>query len=181
MCSKITQGEEQHMKRSGVVHLAGALVAALCLLAGSPAAAQYSIVPLSDESAIQVGGMTTPSIAASSTSSFSAATITADISACLNGLGPFAIRGFHGPPNSTQVFKVTQTASGVLGFSNAESGPFTDTIDVPVPLDGTGNGQSAPFYMKGVGLGQTAVSICNDQQQCAWNQVTAIVVNVASV
>ncbi|HEV2851348.1 MAG TPA: hypothetical protein VHC97_00940 [Thermoanaerobaculia bacterium] len=161
------------MKRSGVVHLAAALFAALYLLASSPVAAQYTMVSLSDEGGVQVAGR-----AVSAT-----ATITSDISACLEGVGAFAIRGFDGPPNTIQFFKVTQTVSFVLGFSNSLAFPFTDTINILVPLDENGNGESDPFYIKGVGLGQTAVYICNDQQQCAapFNPATAIVVKVDSV
>jgi hypothetical protein len=165
------------MKRSGVVHLAGALIAALYLLASSPVAAQYTIVPLSgDESGIQVGG-----IAKSSTASLTKAAVTADLSACKGSLGSFEIKGFNGPPNTTQIFKVTQTASGILGFSNTSSGLFTDNLDIDVPLDAKGNGVSNPFYLKGVDLGQTIVSICNDQLGCVWNQVSSIVVRVNSV
>jgi hypothetical protein len=164
------------MKRSGVVHLVGVLIAAFCLLASSPVAAQYKMVSLSDGNGLQVEGTTK-----SSTATPTKATITANISACLGSLGAFAIEGFSGPPNTTEVFTVTQTVPDVLGFSNSSSGPFTDTIDIAVPLDATGNGESAPFYLNGVGLGQTVVSICNDQQYCVWNQASAIVVNVASV
>jgi hypothetical protein len=164
------------MRRSEVVHLAGALITALCLLASSPVAAQYKMVPLSDGNGLQVDGMTK-----SSTATPTKATVTANISACLGSLGAFAIEGFSGPPNTTVVFKVAQTVSGVLGFSNSSSGPFTDTIDILVPLDATGNGESEPFYLNGVGLGQTVVSICNEQQYCVWNQASAIVVNVASI
>jgi len=152
-------------------------MAALYLLASSPVAAQqYKMVPLSDKSGIQVDRMTQ-----SSTATLTKATVTADLSACLGSLGGFAILGFSGPPNTTVVFKVTQTASGILGFSNSSTGPFTDTIDILVPLDATGNGESDPFYLKGVGLGQTVVSICSDQLRCVWNQVSSIVVNVAGV
>lgn len=165
------------MKRSGIVHLAGVLIAALYLLASSPVAAQqYKMVPLSDGNGLQVDGM-----AKSSTTGLTKATITANISACLGSLGSFEIKGFNGPPNGTMVFTVTQTVLGVLGFSNSSSGPFKETIDIAVPLDAAGNGVSAPFYLNGVGLGQTVVSICNDQQYCVWNQASAIVVNVNSI
>jgi len=164
------------MRRSGVVHFAGVLIAAFYLLASSPVAAQYKMVPLSHGSGVQVDGMTK-----SSTATPTKATVTADISACLGSLGAFAIQGFSGPPNTTVVFTVTQTVPGVLAFSNSSSGPFTETINILVPLDGTGNGESNPFYLNGVGLGQTVVSICNDQQYCVWNQASAIVVNVASI
>jgi hypothetical protein len=162
------------VKRSKVWHLVGAIVAVFYLLASSPAAAQYTIVPLSDnESGIQAKGNPT---------SPTKATITTDISACLNSLGSFLIRGISGPPNTTQIFKVTQTAAGILGFSNDKAGPFTPTLEIAVPLDASGNGESAPFWLKGVGLGQTVVSICSEELgRCVWNQASAIVVKVDSV
>jgi hypothetical protein len=155
-------------------------MATLYLLASSPVAAEYRVVSLSDDGDVRVAGMAASSTAAIS-AVVSAATVTADLAACKNSLGSFAILGFDGPPNSIQIFKLTQTVAGVLGFSNSSSPPFTETIEIPVPLDSTGNGQSAPFYLKGLEPGQTVVSICNDQQQCPWNQVSSIVVKVDSV
>jgi hypothetical protein len=49
-------------------------------------------------------------------------------------------------------FEVNYTAAGtpagVVGFSWSQSGPFTDTLEVSVLLDGSGSGKSATFYYK---------------------------------
>lgn len=161
------------MKKRGLLHLVGAMTIAVgYLLAASPAAAQFRIVPLPQSGGAQAIHQE------SSASAIEA--VTADITFCQETVGAFAIRG-SGTPFTVETFQVTQTVSGILGFSNtSREGPFSDSIEVTVTLDATGNGQSAPFYIQGANLGQTVFSVCSPRT-CALNQVSALVVNVASV
>lgn len=64
---------------------------------------------------------------------------------------------FNGPHNSTVNFTTTQTVSGILGVSHSVTGPFVASIDVPVPLDGNGNGQSEIFFVQGLQVGDTVL------------------------
>lgn len=67
------------------------------------------------------------------------------------------IFAYNGPPNTTVNFTTVQTVSGILGLSPSATGPFVESIVVPVPLDGNGNGQSEIFYVQGVQLGNTTL------------------------
>ena len=51
--------------------------------------------------------------------------------------------------------------SGVVQFSFSLDGPFTDTLEVPVQLDGTGSGTSDIHFVKGVNPGVTSVEGCS--------------------
>jgi len=162
------------MKTSRLLHLAGAMIAAtVYLLAASPAFAEFTLIPLSNSRGAQAVQQKT-SVATMSS-------VTADITFCQDTVGAFAIRGQDGTPFSVQTFQVTQTVSGVLGFSKvSREGPFFDTIEVTVTLGADGTGQSDPFYIKGANLGQTVFSACSPQI-CTLNQVSALVVNVTAL
>ena len=75
----------------------------------------------------------------------------------LDDVGKVRILAFNGPRNSTVNFTTAQTTSGVLGMSHSSTGPFVESIVVPVPLDGNGNGQSEIFYVEGLQLGDTVL------------------------
>lgn len=161
------------MKKRRLLHLVGAVViAAVYLLAASPAIAQFTIAPLSERNGVQA-------IQEKSTAS-SIDSVTADVTFCQDTVGAFAITG-SGTPFSVETFQVTQTVSDILGFSNtSREGPFSNVIEVTVTLDATGRGQSAPFYIKGANLGQTVFSACSPRT-CVINQFSALVVNVTAL
>lgn len=72
-------------------------------------------------------------------------------------VGKVRIVAFNGPAGATVNFTTAQTVAGILGMSHTSTGPFTDSIVVPVPLDGSGNGQSEIFYVQGLQLGNTVL------------------------
>jgi hypothetical protein len=86
-------------------------------------------------------------------------TLLCDLSLLLinDDVGKVRIVAFNGPAGATVNFTTTQTVSGVLGMSHTATGPFTASIVVPVPLDGSGNGQSEIFYVQGLQLGVTVL------------------------
>jgi hypothetical protein len=65
------------------------------------------------------------------------------------------VRLFNYPPGSTFTVTMTQTNAGVIGYSLNSAGPFTETVNVSVTTDGNGNGESGPFYIQGLNVGQT--------------------------
>jgi hypothetical protein len=71
----------------------------------------------------------------------------------LDDIGQVQIIAFNGPRNTTVNFTTAQTSPGVLGMSLSSTGPFVESIVVPVPLDGNGNGQSEIFFVEGFCVG----------------------------
>lgn len=73
--------------------------------------------------------------------------------------------------NQTVTWEFTQSNSGIMGFSRSRSGPFTDSLSVPVTLDGNGNGETA-IYIKGLVGGQTVKTACivglSPSPDCSW-------------
>jgi hypothetical protein len=65
------------------------------------------------------------------------------------------VRVFNYEPGTTVNVTMTQTNAGVIGYSHNPTGPFTATINVSVPTDGNGNGESGPFHIQGLTTGQT--------------------------
>jgi hypothetical protein len=59
------------------------------------------------------------------------------------------------PENSTIPVTLTQTSSGVVGYSLTPAGPFTPTLNILIQTDGAGNGQSADIYIQGLQVGVT--------------------------
>jgi hypothetical protein len=86
----------------------------------------------------------------------------------------------NGPANSTVSFNVTQSNAGVLGYSLTSTGPFTETITVPVTLDANGNGFSNDFFVRGVTVGQSTYNSCSPQVGCT-NTIDFTVVTVDRV
>jgi hypothetical protein len=160
--------EEQHMKRSGVVHLAGALIATFYLLASSPVAAQARFVPLSDK-----GGVYPYQQAVSKT-----VPVTDPVNwlYCIDSVQGFAIFT-PSPTSQTEIFAVTQTDPSILGFSNSPSGPFSPTINVTI---NAGASQSAPFYALGANLGKSVFSGCSPDR-CLINNISILVYAVEKV
>ena len=64
-------------------------------------------------------------------------------------------RLFNYPPGQTFTVTMTQTNAGILGYSNNPTGPFTETLNISITTDGSGNGESALFYIQGLSTGQT--------------------------
>jgi hypothetical protein len=52
---------------------------------------------------------------------------------------------------------LSQSPSGVLGFSKNPAGPWTDTLTVNAFINFQGNGNSELFYIKGLSLGSTTL------------------------
>ncbi len=51
--------------------------------------------------------------------------------------------------------QLSQNPSGILGFSKFPNGPWTDTLSLTAQIDFSGNGESEPFYIKGLTVGTT--------------------------
>jgi hypothetical protein len=58
-------------------------------------------------------------------------------------------------PNSTVIFTTVQTNPGVVGFSATPAGPFVESLQFPVTMDGSGSGISSSYYVKGLIVGFT--------------------------
>lgn len=58
-------------------------------------------------------------------------------------------------PNSTVIFTTVQTNPGVVGFSATPAGPFVESLQFPVTMDGSGSGISSSYYVKGLMVGFT--------------------------
>jgi hypothetical protein len=58
-------------------------------------------------------------------------------------------------PNSTEIFTTVQTNPGVVGFSATPAGPFVESLQFPITMDGSGSGLSSPYYVKGLMIGFT--------------------------
>jgi hypothetical protein len=86
-------------------------------------------------------------------------TLLCDLSLLLinDDIGRVRIVAFNGPAGATVNFTTAQTVAGILGMSLTENGPFTSSVVVPVPLDGSGNGQSEVFFVQGLQLGNTVL------------------------
>jgi hypothetical protein len=69
-------------------------------------------------------------------------------------------------PNTTLTFTMTQSNAGIIAFSDSSSGPWTATLQVVINTDANGNGNSATFWMKGVGLGETNMQGCAPGEGC---------------
>jgi hypothetical protein len=98
----------------------------------------------------------------------------------LDGLSGDVIYLFGGPPNTTFTYTVSHTNAAVLGLSLSQSGPWTETLTIPVTTDSTGFGESNPFYVVGEALGSSLLSACRPGPICT-NQVNYTVVTVSSV
>ncbi|HJP93500.1 MAG TPA: hypothetical protein VJ875_16190 [Pyrinomonadaceae bacterium] len=58
-------------------------------------------------------------------------------------------------PNSTVIFTTVQTNPGVVGFSGTPTGPFVESYQFPITMDGSGSGISSSYYVKGLMVGFT--------------------------
>jgi len=58
-------------------------------------------------------------------------------------------------PNSTVTFTTVQTNPGVVGFAATPAGPFVESHQFPVTMDGSGSGMSSSYYVKGLTVGFT--------------------------
>jgi hypothetical protein len=100
---------------------------------------------------------------------------------CVGHDGSYRIGFRNGPRNTTITYQVSQTTNGVLGFSWSAGGPFTQTLDVPIALDGNGNGTSDWFVYRALRLGTSSIKACaagygcfEDENVYHINAVTAI-------
>lgn len=59
-------------------------------------------------------------------------------------------------PNSTVTFTTVQTNPGTVGFAATPAGPFVESHQFPVTMDGAGSGISSPYYVKGLTVGFTS-------------------------
>jgi len=57
--------------------------------------------------------------------------------------------------------ELSQSTPGVLGFSKNPDGPWTDTLTVNAFINFQGNGNSEPFYIKGLTAGTTTLHMHN--------------------
>ncbi|HEX7184636.1 MAG TPA: hypothetical protein VF756_22620 [Thermoanaerobaculia bacterium] len=105
----------------------------------------------------------------------------ADFTLCLDDVTGFVIEVHFGPPNSVVAFDVAHSVAGVIGISLSETGPFSQSVMLPVALDGNGNGVSAPIFVQGETVGETVLTGCSAQLGCVFNPQTLAVGNVASL
>jgi len=73
-----------------------------------------------------------------------------------------------GPPNSTINYNITQTNPGVMGYALQQpppSGPWADSLIVPVSFDASGNG-SGHYFFFGKTAGATDQNTCSPQLGC---------------
>lgn len=78
------------------------------------------------------------------------------------------------------IVTVFATLPGVVQFSLSPNGPFTDTLEVPIQLDGTGSGRNN-FFVKGVGGGATPVEGCSPVLGCVPISFISTVVGISSL
>lgn len=105
----------------------------------------------------------------------------ANFTLCLDDVTGFVIEVYFGPPNSVVAFDVTHSVAGVIGISLSETGPFAQSVTLPVALDANGNGVSAPIFVQGATVGETVLTGCSMQVGCIFNPQTLAVGNVASL
>jgi len=160
------------MQRRDLLHLAGVLilVATYLLLPSPAAAAQPVLMSLPGQNGIAPCGKhantTLPEKA------------NPQLTFCLGVNAPFAVVGF-GSPGEVQNFTTSQTNPGILEFSNAQNGPFVESITIRVVISADGSGQSDPFWIRGAKLGESVFSAC--ASRCIINPTDIAVVNVASM
>lgn len=65
-----------------------------------------------------------------------------------------------GPPNAIVSYTVTHANAAILGVSHSQTGPWTETLMIDVPLDSSGNGISAPFFTLGENVGTSRLDAC---------------------
>lgn len=95
----------------------------------------------------------------------------------------FYIEVNGGPANTTISYNLTQSNSGIVGYSLSAE-PYTETLNLPVTLNGSGYGVSY-FNVKGLMIGQTTYSACSPQIGCTNNLdfrvVTVVAVNIQAI
>jgi hypothetical protein len=68
-----------------------------------------------------------------------------------------------GPPNTTAMYRTTQTNPGTVGFCLTQAGPFVENLTVPVTFGSNGHGRSQNFFAQGLRVGDT-VTFCTSLQ-----------------
>ena len=62
-------------------------------------------------------------------------------------------------PNSTETFTTVQTNPGTVGFSGSQAGPFVESFQFSITMDGSGQGFYNTLYTKGLTVGFTTTSL----------------------
>ena len=62
---------------------------------------------------------------------------------------------YNYPKNSAIPVTMTQTSTGTVGFALADTGPYTQTLNIIVNTDGNGDGVSQPVFTQGLTVGNT--------------------------
>lgn len=62
---------------------------------------------------------------------------------------------YNYPENSAIPVTMTQTNAGTVGFALADTGPYTQTLNIIVNTDGNGDGVSQPVFTQGRTVGNT--------------------------
>lgn len=62
-------------------------------------------------------------------------------------------------PNSTEIFTTVQTNPGVVGFSATPAGPFVESFQFSVTMNGSGSAIYGPYYVKGLMVGFTTHTV----------------------
>jgi hypothetical protein len=80
--------------------------------------------------------------------------------------------------NQVVTYTVFAEPAGIFGFSWSSEGPFTESLEVQVPVDATGNGESPFFYVRAMTSGSARLTACSSALGCVLNpydlRVTAI-------
>lgn len=83
-------------------------------------------------------------------------------------IGSVAYTITGGPPGATVIYNITASNPGVLGYSRTQldpSGPWADSLSVPITLDASGGGRLA-YYVYGKTKGATDQTTCSPQVRC---------------
>lgn len=83
--------------------------------------------------------------------------------------------------NQIVTYTVFAEPAGIFGFSWSAEGPFTDSLEVQVPVDATGNGESPFFYIRAMTSGAARLTACSAALGCVLNPYDLRVAAIDSV
>ena len=81
---------------------------------------------------------------------------------CVGKVKRLGVQITNGPPNTPIVFEVSQSKSGIVGFSRTQSGSFANALSIPTQTDASGNATTGFFFVKGLAPGETAIRARNN-------------------
>jgi hypothetical protein len=102
---------------------------------------------------------------------------------CPGGMDDLNVLVVNSPSVANQIVTYTVFAepAGILGFSWSPEGPFTDSLEVQVPVDATGNGESPFFFVRAMTSGTARLTACSAPLGCVLNPYDVQVAGIDSV